>query len=84
MLVLAAMFFEIDPRIIMQGAEIIGGGAQPTQTETQHIIESQQEASEFTSVVLADTEDTSNVLFSKQLNSRYQAPTLVLFNGAWK
>lgn len=80
-LVLAAIFFDIDPRIVMQGAEILGSGSQTTQTETQHISESQREASEFTSVVLADTEDTWKVLFSEQLDSRYQEPTLVLFNG---
>jgi predicted metalloprotease len=81
-LVLAAIFFDIDPRIVMQGAEILGSGTQTTQTETRHIAESQREASEFTSVVLADTEDTWKVLFSEQLDSRYQEPTLVLFNGA--
>ena len=81
-LVLAAIFFDIDPRIVIQGAEILGSGTQTTQTETRHIAESQREASEFTSVVLADTEDTWKVLFSEQLDSRYQEPTLVLFNGA--
>ncbi len=79
-LVIAAMFFDIDPRIVMQGAEILGGGTHSSQT--QHITEGQREASEFTSVVLADTEDTWKVLFSEQLNNRYQEPTLVLFNGA--
>jgi uncharacterized protein len=81
-LVLAAIFFDIDPRIVIQGAEILGSDTQTTQTETRHIAESQREASEFTSVVLADTEDTWKVLFSEQLDSRYQEPTLVLFNGA--
>ncbi|MBA2482893.1 MAG: neutral zinc metallopeptidase [Nitrosomonas sp.] len=81
-LVIAALFFDIDPRIVTQGAEILGDSTHSSQTETQHIVESQREASEFTAVVLADTEDTWKVLFSEQLNSRYQEPTLVLFSGA--
>lgn len=39
------------------------------------------EASDFVSVVLADTEDTWNKIFS-QANARYQAPKLVLFEDA--
>lgn len=81
-LVLAALFFDIDPRIIMQGAEILGGSTHSSQTDTRHITESQREASQLTSVVLADTEDTWKVLFPEQLKSHYQEPTLVLFNGA--
>lgn len=37
---------------------------------------------EFVSVVLADTEDVWNKLFSEQLNGTYQAPTMVLFTGS--
>ncbi|AKH38427.1 MULTISPECIES: KPN_02809 family neutral zinc metallopeptidase [Nitrosomonas] len=80
-LVLLAMFLDIDPRIIMQGAEILEGGVQSSQTETQPIISGQEEAREFTSVILADTEDTWKVLFPEQLNKSYKEPTLVLFSG---
>lgn len=79
-LALVALFFDIDPRIVMQGAEILGSGT--SQTETQPIPPGQGEAKEFTSVVLADTEDTWKVLFSEQLNKKYEEPTLVLFSGA--
>jgi predicted metalloprotease len=41
----------------------------------------QQELADFTSVVLADTEDTWNALFAED-NADYPEPTLVLFTGA--
>ncbi|SFN13373.1 KPN_02809 family neutral zinc metallopeptidase [Nitrosomonas communis] len=80
-LILIAMFLDIDPRIIMQGAEILDSGFQSSQTETQPIFAGQEEAREFTSVILADTEDTWKVLFPEQLNKSYKEPTLVLFSG---
>ncbi len=81
-LALVAMFFDIDPRIVMQGAEILGSGTESSRTETQPIPIGQEEAKEFTSVILADTEDTWKTLFSEQLNKNYKEPTLVLFSGA--
>jgi uncharacterized protein len=36
---------------------------------------------QFVSVVLKDTEDVWNKLFSEELNGQYQEPTLVLFSG---
>ena len=41
----------------------------------------QTEASEFVSVVLADTEDTWSTIFSSE-GARYQVPKLVLYSGA--
>ena len=41
----------------------------------------QQQLADFTSVVLADTEDTWNKLF-KQAGGNYKEPTLVLFSGS--
>lgn len=81
LLALAAIFFDIDPRIVMQGSEILGGGDY-SQTRTQPIPPGQEEAKEFTSVILADTEDTWKLLFPEQLNKNYREPTLVLFSGA--
>lgn len=37
---------------------------------------------EFTSVVLADTEDTWNVIFQEQIGQDYPEPTLVLYSGS--
>ncbi|SDY95778.1 neutral zinc metallopeptidase [Nitrosomonas sp. Nm58] len=81
LLALAAIFFDIDPRIIMQGSEILGG-SEYSQTRTQPIPPGQEEAKEFISVILADTEDTWKTLFPEQLNINYREPTLVLFSGA--
>ncbi len=82
LLVLAAIFFDIDPRIVMQGNEILSSDSDSAQTQTQPIPIGQEEAKEFTSVILADTEDTWKTLFSDQLNKKYKEPTLVLFSGA--
>ncbi|SOD19158.1 neutral zinc metallopeptidase [Nitrosomonas ureae] len=82
LLVLAALFFDIDPRIVMQGTEILSGGSASLHTQTQPIPSGKEEAKEFTSVILADTEDTWRTLFSEQLNKKYKEPTLVLFSGA--
>jgi predicted metalloprotease len=81
-LVLAAVFFDIDPRIVMQGAEILSGGSDSSQTRIQSIPEGQEEAKEFTAVILADTEDAWKTIFSEQLDKDYKEPTLVLFSRA--
>lgn len=41
----------------------------------------ENEEAKFVSVVLGDTEDVWNKLFSEQLNKKYEEPTLVLFSG---
>jgi hypothetical protein len=52
-----------------------------TQQTTRQIPAAENELAEFVSVVLADTEDTWNALFS-QMGKTYQEPRLVLFSGA--
>ncbi|RYE13090.1 MAG: hypothetical protein EOP51_30385, partial [Sphingobacteriales bacterium] len=47
---------------------------------TKNEAEEDQQA-QFVSVVLADTEDVWNKLFSEQLGQTYQEPKLVLFTG---
>jgi len=84
-LALIAMYFGVDPRVVMQGAEVLNsGGGQATQSQSQAIPAGQEEAAAFTSVVLGDTEDTWNDLFPKQFNQRYKEPQLVLFSGSVK
>lgn len=41
----------------------------------------ENEQAEFVKVVLADTEDAWNKIFSEQLNRKYEEPVLVLFTG---
>jgi predicted metalloprotease len=76
---LAAMFFGIDPRIVLG---LLGEGQvqAPAQVETP-TSKPQDELGRFVSVVLADTEDTWNALF-KQMGRTYEVPRLVLFTGA--
>ncbi len=69
----------------MMGLDVLslfmGGGmtAGSSQASSQ-LTPEQQELADFTSVVLADTEDTWNTIF-QSLNGQYQEPTLVLFSG---
>jgi predicted metalloprotease len=75
-IVLVALYFGVDPGVLMQGV--------PTQsytTEPAPPSPEQQELADFVSVVLADTEDTWNAIF-QQSGQRYQEPKLVLFTGA--
>ena len=78
LLALVAMYFGVDPSIILQqGAGLSGPSQESGYTPTRE----ENELADFVSVVLADTEDTWDTLFS-QGGSHYQRPTLVLFSGA--
>lgn len=78
-MVLAAAYFGVDPSILLNQGLQGGDPAGPAQQYTPSAAE--QELAAFTSVVLADTEDTWHALFS-QAGERYQEPKLVLFSGA--
>lgn len=78
-LVLVAMYFGIDPAILLQGTQS-DGPLSPARTYTTDKADN-KELAEFVSVVLADTEDTWQTLFA-DANRRYREPTLVLFTGA--
>jgi predicted metalloprotease len=76
----------IDPRILIGGAEMIagGGGAPPAQQQVQpgRAGSPQDKLGQFSSAVLAQTEDVWKVVLPQQANFQYQPPTLVLFSGA--
>ncbi|MGR8949021.1 MAG: KPN_02809 family neutral zinc metallopeptidase [Gammaproteobacteria bacterium] len=75
----AAYFLGVDPSVILnQGLQ--GQSAGPASASYTPSAEEEQLA-EFISVVLADTEDTWNVLFQQQ-GGVYQEPKLVLFSGS--
>ncbi len=77
--VLAAAYFGVDPSIILnQGLQSPNPAGPDRQYQPSA---AEQELAAFTSVVLADTEDTWHALFS-QAGQRYQEPKLVLFSGA--
>ena len=79
LLALVGMYFGIDPALIMN---LAGGVQQETATETTTIQQTKEEKelADFVSVVLADTEDTWNKIFTEK-GGTYQEPTLVLFSG---
>ena len=78
--VIIALFFGVDPRQIL---DQVGGDQTSEQTPGQPYQETPEEArrSAFAKVVLADTEDTWGEIF-RASGKTYEAPTLVLFNGA--
>ncbi len=77
---LAAMYFGIDPNLLMRGLETVSvsneGGAQPTAEDLAN-----DPLADMISVVVADTEDVWRELFAAE-GLTYQEPTLVLFTGS--
>jgi len=79
-LVLAALYFGIDPTILLnQGAPT--GVNVPSESVQAKRSPGGDELAQFVSVVLADTEDTWHEIF-RQSGKTYQEPKLVLFSGA--
>jgi predicted metalloprotease len=77
--VVAALYFGVDPSILLQGT---GGPGLPKTVDPQGpVSEEEQEMASFVSVVLADTEDTWHELFG-QFGDTYSEPKLVLFTDA--
>lgn len=76
-LALIALALGIDPSIVLQQSL----NNTPNNSSSQINNPQQQELVDFTSVVLADTEDTWNQLF-QQMGGEYQEPKLVLFSDA--
>ena len=76
-LILIALFFGIDPSMILSTGSPGGGpGQAPTGPQTQE----QTEMSDFVAAVLGETEDTWNAIFQAQ-GQDYREPQLVLFSG---
>jgi len=79
-LVLVAMYFGIDPSVVLQGLESASGPSVSSSNTTRATSAEEDQMKEFTAVVLADTEDSWNELFAEE-NRRYIEPTLVTFSG---
>ena len=75
-LVLLALYFGVDPSVVLQGQP-----AQQTQQAPAASSRGSDEIRDFVSVVLADTEDTWRELF-RRMNREYIDPKLVLFSGS--
>ncbi|MGH7387869.1 MAG: KPN_02809 family neutral zinc metallopeptidase [Candidatus Rokuibacteriota bacterium] len=74
-ILLLALFFGVDPGVLLQTGAPPSPPAEPPAATGRH-----DELSDFVSVVLADTEDTWRALF-RSMNREYRDPTLVLFTG---
>jgi predicted metalloprotease len=77
-LVLAALYFGVDPTLLLQGLEVAQVGAPAPGGPTGVPADDPQAA--FVSVVLADTEDVWRAQVRRAGRS-YREPTLVLFSG---
>jgi predicted metalloprotease len=75
-LVIAALYFGVDPSIILQS---VPTGGPPAETRQQKA--GPDPMSQFVSVVLADTEKTWHEVFRRH-GKTYEEPKLVLFSGA--
>ncbi len=80
-LLLLALLTGQDPTVLLDqvGTQV---GTGPASDQPYEESEHEREQREFVSVVLADTEDVWNHVFSNELGARYTEPRLVLFSGA--
>ncbi len=80
LIALIALMTGTDPRELLDGLTPTGEMAGPTVSSVE-FSGAEQELADFSSVVLADTEDTWSVLFER-MGDVYDEPTLVLYSGA--
>jgi len=73
----------IDPRLLIDGAEIFSGGdsSQQQSSEPKRAGTPSDQAGQFVSAVLGSTEAQWQKIFA-QAGKEYEAPTLVMFSGA--
>jgi uncharacterized protein len=79
---LLAMFFGVDPSVLLQGGPSPGAGTpEPRQQVEARAPSREDKMADFVAAVLGSTEDTWTELFARS-GRRYEKPTLVLFTGA--
>ena len=72
-------FMGVDPATLLN---IAGGGQNVSSGSSEPITQADQQAGEFVSVTLADTEAIWTKVFEQQLGRTYKPATLVLYKGA--
>ncbi len=78
---LIAMYFGVDPKLVMDvGSKMGVGGGQEQQVDYKPSAVEQERAA-MVETVLADTEDVWNKVFSEG-GAQYKEPSLVMFSGA--
>ena len=80
-ILLLALFFGFDPRVILQGDAPTTPPATQQSPAPSASPRGHDDLRDFVATVLADTEDTWRALFSR-MGREYRDPRLVLFNGA--
>ena len=81
-IVLLALFFGVDPSLLLQDGAAPGAVPQAPQERVETRAPSREDKmADFTAVVLGSTEDTWTELFARG-GRTYRKPTLVLFTGA--
>ena len=78
---LIAMFLGIDPGVVLNQLGNAPGTAQEQTIDPSSSSPEENRLAEFSSVVLADTEDVWNAIF-RESGSQYALPKMVLFTGA--
>jgi hypothetical protein len=82
LLVIVALYFGVDPSILMNQDQISIPGTQHSQQSAPYSGSAEENRlAEFISVVLADTEDTWHAMF-QSMGRTYEEPTLVMFSGS--
>ncbi|UNH22956.1 neutral zinc metallopeptidase [Moellerella wisconsensis] len=79
--IVVAGIFGVDLSGLVTGEPININQNKPTATQYQPVSKQDQQLAEFTSVVLASTEDVWQQQFEK-MGKRYQQPTLVMYRGS--
>lgn len=77
--ILAALYFGIDPTFLLEGIQSVSVGDSGTQPTAEELRDDPQ--ADMVSVVFADTEDVWSALFAAR-GAQYVEPRLVLFRGA--
>ena len=80
-LALVAMFFGVDPSVILQTIEQVQVQA-PQSEQAPAGAPANDEQADFVAAILGDTEDTWKQIFAQGLGSVYEPPHLVLFTDA--
>jgi predicted metalloprotease len=81
-IVLLALFFGVDPSLLLQGVQAPGASTQGPQEQIETRAPSREDKmADFIAAVLGSTEDAWGELFARS-GRTYRKPTLVLFTGA--
>jgi len=79
--ILAALYFGVDPTFLLEGMQSASGPASTSETRPSQEDLENDPLADMISVVIADTEDVWREIFSAN-NQRYEEPRLVIFSGS--